>query len=82
MEISGIRKRGLVHSERLFGLIVVVRVSGGNMILILGASLCFATITLLAEGEIEIVAHDTDPVLGFVVRVGLSRFLESFFDWG
>ena len=46
------------------------------------ASLCFAAIALFAEGEVEIVTVEADPVALSRLRVGLGRFIgvERFLD--
>lgn len=69
LEISDIREEGFrfgVGGVLIF--VVVVGVGGGNVVLILGSSLCFATIALFPEGEVEIVAHDTNPITIFGLR--------------
>lgn len=75
MEVSSIRKRRLGDGGLLFGLIIVMGVCRGDMVLILCAGLCFASIALLPEGEVKVIAQDADPILRFVVRVTLCWFL-------
>lgn len=67
VEIGGIRERRFVFGGILIG-VVVVGVGRCNMVLILSASLGFAAIAFFPEGEVEIIAHDTNPITIFGLR--------------
>ena len=83
VQIGSVR-HGRFHMAGLVMIVfvVVMRVGRSNMVLILGASLSFASIAFLAEGEIEIIAEEADPILGFVVGAGLGCLARDFLDWG
>ena len=62
--------------------IVVLGVGGCDLVLVLRSSLRFAAIAVLAEGEVEVITDQTDPVLGFVLGVGFGCLLTGLLNRG
>jgi hypothetical protein len=62
-------------------LIVVMRVGTGNLVHIFQSGLNFTSVAFLTEGEVQVIAHHTNPVFCFVLDVGFGMLGVDLLNW-